>query len=132
VADFADENDVENGFAESQDVLMRALVRTERLAISHICWQQGNSPMGKELEALDSNVLPLRVNSEQSEPVGVNNDDDEGYEEMWATDEVEVIAEPGEYETTTNYRIRSNMSPMPKEAVRFKPFVAKREKLISD
>ena len=38
VADFADENDVENGFPESQDVLMRALVRTERLAISHICW----------------------------------------------------------------------------------------------
>jgi hypothetical protein len=49
VADFADENDVENGFAESQDVLMRALVRRERVEITHICWQQGNPPMAEEL-----------------------------------------------------------------------------------
>jgi hypothetical protein len=62
VADFANENDVENGFAESEDVLMRALILTERLAISHICWQQGNPPIGEELEALD--IAPLRKDSE--------------------------------------------------------------------
>jgi hypothetical protein len=132
VTDFADENDIENGFAESQDVLMRALVRTERLAISHICWQQGNPPLGEELEALDSALLPLRVNSEQSEPVGMDDENDGEDDEMWATDEVEVIAEAGEYETTTDYKIRSNLSPIPKEAVRLILSVAKREKLISD
>jgi hypothetical protein len=66
VADFADENNVENGFAEGEDVLMRALVRTDRLAISHICWQQGNPPMGEELEALDADLSPLGIDSEQS------------------------------------------------------------------
>jgi hypothetical protein len=50
VGDFADENDIEAGFAESEQVLMKALVRTEALAISHVCWQQGNPPMGEELE----------------------------------------------------------------------------------
>jgi hypothetical protein len=132
VADFADENDVENGFAEGQDVLMRALVRRERVEITYICWQQGNPPMGEELEALDSDLLPLRVNSEQSEPVGVNDDDVEEDNEKWATDGVEVIAEAGEFETTTGYRICSNLSPTPKEAVRLIPSVAKREKLVSD
>ncbi|KAI4851848.1 hypothetical protein E4T44_01881 [Aureobasidium sp. EXF-8845] len=131
VAAFADENDVENGFAQSEDVLMRALVRTERLAISHICWQQGNHSMGEELEALDSDLSPLCIDSEQSKPLGADDEDEED-DEMWATDEVEVIARAGEYETTTNYKIRSNLSPMPKEAVRLIPSVAKRENLISD
>jgi hypothetical protein len=88
--------------------------------------------MGEELEALDSDLLPLRVNSEQSEPVIVNGDDVEEDNEMWATGGVEVIAEAGEFETTTEYRICSNLSPMPKEAVRLIPSMAKREKLVSD
>ena len=128
VGDFADENDVEAGFAESEDVVMRALVRTEALAISHVCWPQGNPPMGEELEAFDSDLVPLRTDSVQIEPVGA---DDEG-DELWDTDEIEVIAEVGEYETTTDRDIRSNMSPIPREAVRLVPSVAKRENLISD
>jgi hypothetical protein len=130
VADFADEDDIQNGFAESEDVVMRALVRTELLAISHVCWQQGNPPMGEELEALDCDIVPLRTDSEQAKPVGAD-DGDKDRDEMWSTDEVEVIAEAGEYEITTDYEIRSNMSPMPEEAVRLLPAVAKREKLIS-
>ena len=130
VADFADEDDIDNGFAESEEVIMRALVRTELLAISHICWQQGNPPMGEELEALDCDIVPLRTDSEQAKPVGAD-DDDEDRDDMWSTDEVEVIAEAGEYEITTDYEIRSNMSPMPDEAVRLLPAVAQREKLIS-
>jgi hypothetical protein len=128
VADFADENDVEAGFAESEDVVMRALVRTEALAISHVCWRQGNPPMGEELEAFDSDLVPLRTDSVQVKPVGA---DDEG-DELWDTDEIEVIAEVGEYETTTDRNIRSNMSPMPREAVRLVPSVARRENLIGD
>jgi len=128
VSDFAWEDDVQNGFAESEEVLMRALVRTEHLAISHVCWQEGNPPMGEELEALDLDILPLQSDSVQSEPVGA---DDEG-DELWSTDECEVIAESGEYETTTDYEICSNMSPMPREAVRLLSKVAKRENLISD
>jgi hypothetical protein len=129
VADFADEYDVENGFAESEDVLMQALVLTEQLPISHVCWQQGNPPIGEELEALD--IAPLRKNSEQSDPVGADHDDDEE-DEMWSTDEIEVVAEAREYEATTDLDIRSNMSPMPDEAVRLIPAVAQREKLISE
>lgn len=128
VGDLAWENDVEDGFAEGEDVLMRALVRTEHLAISHICWQEGNPPMGEELEALDSDLVPLRTDSVQSEPLGA---DDEG-DELWSTDECEIIAGPGDYETTTDYEICSNMSPMPREAVRLLPGVAKRENLVSD
>jgi hypothetical protein len=128
VGDFADGNDVEAGFAKSEKVVMRALVRTEALAISHICWQQGNPPMGEELEALDFDLVPLRTDSVQVEPVGA---DDEG-DELWDTDQVEVIAEAGEYETTTDRDIRSKMSPMPREVVRLVPSVAQRENLISN
>jgi len=129
VAGFADEIDVEAGFAESEDVLMRALVRTEALAISHVCWQEGNPPMGEELEALDPDLMPLRIESVQSEPVGADNDEED---EQWSADEIEVIAEAGEYETTSDEEIRSNMSPMPRQAVRLLPSVARRENLISD
>lgn len=129
VADFADGDDVENGFAASEDVLMQALVLTKRLAISHICWQQGNPPMGEELEALD--IAPLRKDSEQSAPVGADHGGDDE-DEMWSTDEIEVIAETGEYETTTDLDVRSNMSTMPDEAVRLIPAIAQREKLISE
>jgi hypothetical protein len=129
VGDFADENDVECGVAESEHVLMKALVRTEALAISHVCWQEGNPPMGEELEALGSGVVPLRTDSVQTEPLGA--DDDEG-DEQWSADEIEVIAEAGEYETTTDDEICSNMSPMPREAVRLLPSIAQRENLISE
>jgi hypothetical protein len=128
VGDFADENDVDFGFAESQDVLMRALVRTEALAISHVCWQEGNPPMGEELEALDSEIVPLGADTVQSEPIGA---EDEG-DELWSTDEIEVIAEAREYETTMDDEIRSNMSPMPRQAVRLLPSVAQQEHLISE
>jgi hypothetical protein len=128
VSGFADENDVEAGFAESEDVLMRALIRTEALAVSHVCWQEGNPPMGEELEALDSGLVPLRLDSVQSEPVGA---EDEG-DELWSADEIEVIAEVGEYEMTTDYDIRSNMSPIPDEVVRLLPSVERRGNLISD
>jgi len=128
VSGFADENDVEAGFAESEDVLMRALIRTETLAISHVCWQEGNPPMGEELEALASGLVPLRLESVQSEPIGT---EDEG-NELLSADEIEVIAEVGEYETTTDYDIRSDMSPIPDEVVRLLPSVARRDNLISD
>jgi hypothetical protein len=128
IVDFADENNVDSGLAESEDVLMRALVRTEALAISHVCWQEGNPSMEEELEILDSDLVPLRTNSVQTEPLGA---DDEG-DESWSTDEIDVIAEAGEYETTTDDDIRSKMSPMPREAVRLLPQVAQRENLISE
>jgi len=86
VSDFADENDIEAGFAESERVLMKALIRTETLAISHICWQEGNPPMGEELEALDSCLVPLRPEPVQSEPISA---EDEG-NELWSADEIGV------------------------------------------
>jgi hypothetical protein len=128
VNDFADEFDIECGFAESEEVVMKALVRIERLAISHICWREGNPPMGEELEALPSSVVPLRLDSEQSEPLGTDVEEDD----LWDVDEIEIIAESGEYETTTDYTICSNMSPMPRESVRLLPSVARREGLVSD
>ncbi|TIA09410.1 hypothetical protein D6C81_08721 [Aureobasidium pullulans] len=116
VAGFADEFDVECNFAASKRVLMKALVHTEHLAISHICWSE------------DEDITPLRLDSEQSQPLGA--DDDE--EELWGTDEVEVVAEHGEYETTTDPEILSNMGSSPLKAVRLVPAIAQQENLISD
>lgn len=84
--------------------------------------------MGEELETLEPNVVPLCTDSEQLEPLGADDEEDE----TWSTTDIEVIAEVGEYETTTDYDIRSNVSPMPREAVRFVQGVAQREKLIND
>ncbi|THW79303.1 hypothetical protein D6D19_01298 [Aureobasidium pullulans] len=128
VAGFADDFDVECNFAASKKVLMKALVHTEHLAISHVCWSEGNPPMGEELESLDENITPLRLDSEQSQPLGA--DDDE--EELWGTDEVEVVAEHGEYETTTDPEVLSNMGSPSRKAVRLVPAIAQQENLISD
>jgi len=128
VADFADEFDIECGYAESEEVVMEALVQTEHLAISHICWREGNPPMGEELEALPSSIIPLRLDSQQSEPLGTDFEEDD----VWDVDEIEIIAEPGEYETTTDDTICSNMTPTPRVSVRLLPSIAQREGLVSD
>ncbi|SMY19925.1 unnamed protein product [Zymoseptoria tritici ST99CH_1A5] len=128
VAGFADEDDVECGLAAEEGVLIRALVRTEYLAIAHTCWTDGNLTMDTELENLEEDIVPLRHDSEQSEPLGA---DDEG-DESWSTDEIAVVAAPGKYEETTDKKIRKDMSPMPDKAVRLKPVIAQREHLISD
>ncbi|THY36159.1 hypothetical protein D6D01_00676 [Aureobasidium pullulans] len=128
VADFADDFDVQCNFAASKKVLMKALVRTEHLGISHVCWSEGNPPMGEELECLDENITPLRLDSEQSQALGA--DDDE--EELWSTDEVEVVAEHEEYETTTDPEILSSMGSPPRKAVRLVPAIAQQENLISN
>lgn len=128
VADFADEDDIEMGYAAGPDVVMKALICTKHLGISVVCYAEGNPPMGEELENLEEGILPLQHDSEQSEPLGA---DDNG-EETWSTDETEVIAAPGEYEETTDKKIRTNMSPIPDKAVRLKQDVAQREHLISN
>jgi hypothetical protein len=63
--------------------------------------------------------------------VGADHED-EDEDEMWSTDEIKVVVGGGEYETTTDLDIRSNMSPMPDEAVRLIPAIARRAKLISE
>jgi hypothetical protein len=128
VENFADEDHVKSGLAAEEGVVLRALVRTEHLAICHVAWIEGNLTMETELDDLDEDILPLRHDSKQLRPLGV---DDEG-DETWSTDEIEVVAAPGEYEETTDKNIRRNMSPMPKKAVRLNPYIAQREHLISE
>lgn len=128
VADFADEDDVEMGYAAGTDVVMRALICTQHLGISVVCYAEGNPPMGEELESLEEQLLPLQHDSQQLVPLGEDDDADE----TWSTDEIEVIAASGEYEETTDNKIRKKMSPIPDKAVRLKQDLAQREHIISD
>ncbi|KAI5237511.1 hypothetical protein E4T42_09206 [Aureobasidium subglaciale] len=126
---FADESDVECGFAVSEKVVMKALVLVEYLAMGHVCWREGNPPMGEELEALEQEgLLPLREESVQEEPLGQDADGDL----LEAFRELQVIAEPGEFETTTEKKVLENMGLEDgEEAIRLRADVAKRENLTS-
>ncbi|KAI5241319.1 hypothetical protein E4T43_05559 [Aureobasidium subglaciale] len=127
---FADESDIECGFAVSKEVVMKALVLVEYLAMGYVCWREGNPPMGEELEALEQEgLLPLCEESVQEQPLG--KDADEHLMETFQ--EVQVIAEPGEFETTTKKKVLENMGLEDgEEAVRLRANVAKRENLISE
>ncbi|PCD26862.1 hypothetical protein AU210_013282 [Fusarium oxysporum f. sp. radicis-cucumerinum] len=124
---FAEEDQVEDGEAESTDVVFKILTQTEALAVSHINYAIANSSIGEDLDncAVD---LPLTNDFHQPELNDCGGLDFE--QQQWEQD-AWVIAEPGEFEESTNPELLNNFSPPPEKVARLKDDVAESIGLVS-
>ncbi|KAL7766922.1 hypothetical protein ACKLNR_004838 [Fusarium oxysporum f. sp. zingiberi] len=98
-----------------------------RLWLSHINYAIANSSIGEDLDncAVD---LPLTNDFHQPELNGCGSLDFE--QQQWEQD-AWVIAEPGEFEESTNPELLNNFSPPPEKVARLKDDVAESIGLIS-
>ncbi|KAL5591903.1 hypothetical protein FOVSG1_010792 [Fusarium oxysporum f. sp. vasinfectum] len=103
---FAEEDQVEDGEAESTDVVFKIFTQTEALAVSHINYAIANSSIGEDLDncAVD---LPLTNDFHQSE---LNDCGGLDFEQQQCEQDAWVVAEPGEFEESTNPELLNNFS----------------------
>ncbi|KAL9562299.1 hypothetical protein ACKAV7_013382 [Fusarium commune] len=118
---FAEEAQVEDGVAESTDVIMKILIQTEGLAINHINYAIANSSIEEDLDncAVD---LPLTQNPRHRNLAG-RADKSRWYQQP--QQDAWVIAEPEEFEESTDPELLNDFSPRPDKVVRLKEDAAK-------
>ncbi|KAI0202799.1 hypothetical protein F4808DRAFT_419912 [Astrocystis sublimbata] len=116
VSSFADDAQVEDGEAKSTSVVWRIPVKTDCLALSHVGYEEANSSIPEDLCNLDVE-LPVDVNYEVhgADDNGGLDMDDERYSKI-----AQVIAEPGEYEESTDLELREANFPIPDRVVRLR------------
>ncbi|GKU12014.1 hypothetical protein FLAG1_11524 [Fusarium langsethiae] len=121
VDSFADEDAVENGEAESTDVVMKILVKTECLALTYINYEVGNIGIGEDLEnaGVEGRVKNDFVQPEVSDCGGMD------MKEQQRDQAVEVTVEPGDFEETRDKDILKRFSPQPKKLAKVKDDVAR-------
>ncbi|KAI1087060.1 hypothetical protein F5B19DRAFT_476861 [Rostrohypoxylon terebratum] len=123
VDNFAREDEVEDGVAESTEVLWKILTKTETLPIAHVNYDIANMSIEEDLGNLGVDY-PVPVDFEQSEVAGAT----EHYLDIgeFRYDQTAYLtAYPGEYEISTDPEHRKCMAPMPDRVARLKEDVAK-------
>lgn len=118
---FADAEAVKNGAAESTEVVMKILVKTECLALTQINYEIANIDIEEDLD--NSGVKwPLRNDFKQPEVSdcgGLEMEEEQRYQD------VVVTAEPGEFEETWEQALLENFSPQPNKLGKLKDEVAR-------
>ncbi|KAI6756915.1 hypothetical protein HG530_011513 [Fusarium avenaceum] len=125
---FFDEDDVENEIAVSTDVLMKILVKTEALALSHVNYVISNMSIFEDLDncGVDSPIANDFKQPELDDCGGMDFEDQQWYQDVWVT------AEPGEFEESTDPKHLDNFSPRPDKVARLKKDIAKSVGIVSD
>ena len=127
IEQFAQEEEVEEGEAESTDVVWKILIKTEALALSWVNYDIANMNVGEDLA--NSGVdLPLKNNFEQPDVWdcgGMDMEEQQWHQNVWVT------AEPGEYEETTDRKLRKDFMPRPKKLARLKDDIAQAAGLVN-
>ncbi|OBS27873.1 hypothetical protein FPOA_01815 [Fusarium poae] len=124
---FADEDQVEDGEAESTDVVFKILIQTEALALTQVNYSIANMSIGEDLDNCGVNTL-LTNDFHQPDLCdcgGFDWVDQQKYQNAWVT------AEPGEYEESTDDELRNNFMPRPRKVARLKEDVARSVGLVS-
>lgn len=124
---FADEDEVEEGQAESTDVVFKILIQTEALALAQVNYAIANSSIAEDLDncAVD---LPLTNDFDQPDLHDCGGFDwveQQKHQDTWVT------AEPGEYEESTDDERRDNYMPRPGKVARLNEDVAQSIGLVS-
>ncbi|WXC56113.1 hypothetical protein SNK03_002050 [Fusarium graminearum] len=124
---FADEDEVEEGQAESTDVVLKILIQTEALALAQVNYAIANSSIAEDLDncAVD---LPLTNDFDQPDLHDCGGFDwveQQKHQDTWVT------AEPGEYEESTDDERRDNYMPRPEKVARLNEDVAQSIGLVS-
>lgn len=111
VDSFADEDAVENGTAESTEVVMKILVKTECLALTQINYEIGNIGMEEDLQAAGVEE-PLKNDFVQPEVSDCGGMD---MREQQREQAVDVTAGPGEFEESRDPALLENFLPRPEK-----------------
>ncbi|KAL4727100.1 hypothetical protein ACLX1H_006001 [Fusarium chlamydosporum] len=118
---FADEEQVENGEAESTEVVFKILIQTEAFALAVVNYIIANMSVGEDLENCGVE-FPLTNDFHQPELDTCGGMD---FVEQQKYQDAYVTAEPGEYEESTDEELLNNYSPRPTSVVRLKEDVAR-------
>src|SRR5687768_5562226 len=110
---------VENGEAESTEVVIKILVRTECLALVYINWID-NTSIDEDLDYAQVE-RPLKNDFWQPKICDCGGMDMNA--QQWCQD-VDVTAEPGEFEETREPSLLEDFSPEPERLGRLKDEVA--------
>lgn len=124
---FADADMVEDGEAESTEVVMKILVKTECLALTQINYEIANTSIGEDLDNAGVET-PLKNDFLQPEVSDCGGMD---MKEQQRFQDVEVTAAPGEFEKTREQALLENFSPQPDELGKLKDEVAQAAGLLA-
>ncbi|CEI65618.1 hypothetical protein FVEN_g8875 [Fusarium venenatum] len=124
---FADEEQVEDGEAESTDAVFKILIQTEALALAQVNYAIANSSIGEDLDncAVDSPLTNDFHQPDLHDCGGFDWVEQQKFQDAWVT------AEPGEYEESTDDERRNNFMPRPDKVARLKEDVAQSVGLVS-
>ncbi|KAF2971923.1 hypothetical protein GQX73_g1669 [Xylaria multiplex] len=125
---FADEDEVEEGIAESTDMVWKIPVKTECLALKYVNYDALNISLQEDLGHLG---VEEPLNQGYEFPTA---DDCAGLDmlEQRASKYAHAVAVPGEFEESTEKSLRENMRPEPAKVARLKGAVAEAAGLVSD
>ncbi|RWA07443.1 hypothetical protein EKO27_g7662 [Xylaria grammica] len=124
---FADEDEIDEGIAESTDVAWKIPVKTECLALMFVNYDIANMSLQEDLGNLDVD-FPVSPGYEVAEA------DDCGGLDMLAeraSKAAYLVAEPGEFELSEDESLRDNFRPVPDRVARLHEDVARAAGLIS-
>ncbi|KAL2204017.1 hypothetical protein CC79DRAFT_1277307 [Sarocladium strictum] len=127
IESFALEDNVEMGTAASTDVVLKALYKPEVVALAAVNFLGANMGIEEDIEGCGVE-LPLTNESVQPELIG------EDYPDVRDEQDAVVIAEPGEFETTTSKATIDGlgMMPVPKKVGRLTEEVARANGFVND
>ena len=118
---------MEDGEAKSTGVVYKILIKPEALALAWVNYDIANAAVGEDL--INCGVgLPLVNDFEQPDVWdcgGLDMEDEEWHQDVWVT------AEPGEYEESTDKKLREDFLPIPDKVARLKEGVAEEVGLVN-
>ncbi|KAI1322463.1 hypothetical protein F5Y16DRAFT_386613 [Xylariaceae sp. FL0255] len=127
IENFATEEEVEDGEAESTNVVWRIPLKIECLSIAFVNYDIANMSIQEDLDALgvEFPVSEDYTVEEASDSGGWNVDDDRRSQDAYA------VALPGEFEESTDMELRKKWLPMPEKVIRLKPGLAEEVGLVN-
>lgn len=124
---FAEEDQVEDGVAESRHVVYKILTKTEALASSHVNYCVGTLRIGENLENCGVD-FPLTNDFHQPDLFDCEGMD---FQQQQSEQDAYVVAEPGEFEENTDPVLFEDFCPTPDKVARLKEHVAESIGLVS-
>ncbi|KAM0241441.1 hypothetical protein ACHAP5_007638 [Fusarium lateritium] len=124
---FFGEDEVTDGVAESTVVVKKILIKTEAFALAHVNYDIANSSITEDLGNCSAEV-PITNDFNQPDLFdcgGIDFEDQQWHQDTWAT------AEPGEFEESTEEKLRDDFMPSPGRVARLKEDIAQAVGLLS-
>ncbi|KAI1262075.1 hypothetical protein F5Y18DRAFT_187548 [Xylariaceae sp. FL1019] len=124
---FADQQEVDDGEAESTNVVWRIYVKTDCLPLTYVNYDIANMSIGEDLDnaGVEMPVTEHFVQEEVSDCGGLDMEDERNSHDAW------IVAGPGEFEESTDEELRNNFMPRPDKVARLKEHVAKANGLVN-